>query len=78
MNNIIIENIIDNGGKSHRELTVRIWMAKELSKKVEVRGGIRELKFGAINSEKMESMPKFSVRDMLVKKINRKIEKFLK
>ena len=53
-------------------------MAKELSKKVEVRGGIRELKFGAINSEKMESMPKFSVRDMLVKKINRKIEKFLK
>ena len=78
MDDIIIEDIINNRGKSHRELTVRIRIPKEFSKKVEVRGGIRKLKFGAINSEKMESMQKFSVRDMLVKKINRKIEKFLK
>ena len=74
MDDIIIEDIINNRGKSHGELAVRIWM----SKKVEVRGGIRKFKFGAINGEKMEAMPKFSGRDMLVKKVNGEVEKLLK
>lgn len=58
MDDIIIEDIINNRGKSHGELAVRIWMPKKFSKKVEVRGGIRKFKFGAINGEKMEAMPK--------------------
>lgn len=60
MDDIIIEDIINNRGKSHGELAVRIWMPKKFSKKVEVRGGIRKFKFGAINGEKMKAMPKFS------------------
>ena len=78
MDDIIIEDIINNRGKSHGELAVRIWMPKKFSKKVEVRGGIRKFKFGAINGEKMEAMPKFSGRDMLVKKVNGEVEKLLK
>ena len=78
MDDIIIEDIINNRGKSHGELAVRIWMPKKFSKKVEVRGGMRKFKFGAINGEKMEAMPKFSGRDMLVKKVNGEVEKLLK
>lgn len=78
MADIIIEDIINNRGKSHRKLTIRIWKPKEFSQKVEVRGRIRKFKFGAINGEKMEPMPKLSVRDMLIKKINGEVEKFLK
>lgn len=77
MDDIIIEDIINNRGKSHGELAVRIWMPKKFSQKVEVRGGIRKFKFGAINGEKMEAMPKFSGRDMLVKKVNGEVEKLL-
>ena len=77
MNNVVVKDIVNDGGKIHGKAVGRIRIAEHFVGKFKIGRRVWKLNFRNINSKKMVTMPESTGRKLTEKQVYREIERFL-
>ena len=77
MNDVVVKDIVNDGGKSHGKASGRIRIAEHFAEEFKIGRRVWELNFGTIDGKKMVPMPETAGRKLAVEQIYRKVKKLL-
>lgn len=77
MDNVVVKNIINDGGEAHGKPSVGIRKTEHFAEKFKIGRRVWKLNFRTIDSKKMVTVPESAGRKLTVKQVYREIEKFL-